>query len=221
MIKIAIIERIEDWEDDKPFNINFFLGTKYKEIFDELGILLIPVISEKYLDEICNMCDALIVTGSSNDVHPKYYNEEPIKGKEYKIDEYGLVKNIVQIFSNANKPILGICAGIQEINVIFGGTLNQKIPNHNLRDQSKHRIKLSQDSFLCEVYKSDTIEVNSYHQQSVKDLAPNFKITAISEDGIVEGIEKNNIVAVQWHPETLHDIKFFDGFIKKYINCEI
>lgn len=221
MIKIAIIERMEDCEDEKPFNIRFFLGNEYKEIFDELGILLIPVISEQNLNEICNMCDALIVTGSSNDVHPRYYKEEPIEGKEYKFDEYGLVKNIVQLFSTANKPILGICAGIQELNVIFGGSLNQKIINHNLKDQSKHKIKLSQDSFLYEVYKNNVIEVNSYHQQSVKDLAPNFKITATSEDGTIEGIEKDNIIAVQWHPEALHDMEFFKGFIKKYINNKL
>lgn len=96
-----------------------------------------------------------------------------------------------------NKPILGICAGIQEINVIFGGTLHQQIPNHYLRDNSKHEIHIMNDSFLYEVYKSNFMEVNSYHKQAIKNLAPNFKITAISADGIIEGIERDNIVAVQ------------------------
>lgn len=216
MMKIAIIGRIENYDEDKPFNKRYYLDNWFREIFDELGILLIPVLSEKNLNEIVNICDGLVVTGSANDVHPKYYGESPISDKKSDFDEYGLVKHIVELFSNANKPILGICAGIQEINVIFGGTLYQQIPNHSLRDGSKHRIKIKNNSFLYEVYKETEIKVNSYHKQAIKDLAPNFEITAISEDGIIEGIEKNNIVAVQWHPEVLYDMKIFEGFINKY-----
>lgn len=215
-MRIAIIERIENYEKDIPFNKRYYLDNCFREIFDELGILLIPVISEKNLEEIVNICDGLVVTGSANDVYPKYYGEEPINDKEYKFDEYGLVKNIVELFSNANKPILGICAGIQEINVIFGGTLHQVIPNHYLRDQSQHKVKIKNNSFLYEIYKEDLIEVNSYHKQAIKDLAPNFNATAISEDGIIEAIEKDNIVAVQWHPEVVYDMKIFRGFIEKF-----
>ena len=215
-MKIAIIQRLENNDENKPFNKRYYLDSSFKEIFDKLDILLIPIISENKLDEICNICDALVVTGSPNDVHPQYYGQQPIK--EYKFDEYSLVKNAVELFSNANKPILGICAGIQEINVIFGGTLNQDIPNHKLKDQSKHKVKLDIDSFLYEVYKDELIEVNSYHKQSVRDIAPKFKVTAISYDGIIEGIERDNIVAVQWHPEVLYDMKIFEKFIKKFLN---
>lgn len=215
-MKIAIVERIENNDEKEPFNRDYYLSDWFRKIFDELGILLIPVISEKNLNEIVDMCDGLVLTGSANDVHPKYYGDIPTK--EYKIDEYGLIKNIVELFSNANKPILGICAGIQEINVVFGGTLYQKIPNHYLRDQSHHTIKLNKNSFLYDIYKENQIEVNSYHKQAIKDLAPNFKITAISDDGIIEGIEKDNIIAVQWHPEVLFDIKLFKGFIEKFFN---
>ena len=217
-MKLAIIERIENYEEDKPFNKRYYLDSCFREIFDELDILLIPVISEKNLNQVCDICDGLIVTGSPNDVHPKYYGQQPMENKEYKYDEYGLVKNIVELFSKANKPILGICAGIQEINVIFGGTLYQEIPNHKLKDQSKHKLKIEKESFLYEVYGTDLIEVNSYHKQCVKDLAPNFKITAISEDGIIEGIEKDNIVAVQWHPEVLYDMELFKRFIEKFFS---
>lgn len=215
-MRIAIIERIRNEDKNKPFNKRYYLENWYKEIFDELEILLIPVISENKLEEITDMCDALILTGSANDVNPKYYGEEPIK--EYKYDEYGLVKNIVELFAKAGKPILGICAGLQEINVIFGGTLYQKIPNHFLRDQGKHYIKIMENSFLYDVYKTNSMDVNSYHKQAIKDLAPGFKITAVSEDGVIEGIEKGNIVAVQWHPEALFDIKIFKYFIERFLD---
>lgn len=217
MKKIAIIERIENYEEGRPFGKRYILNSSFKDIADELDILLIPVVSEKNLDEICDMCDGLILTGSKNDVYPSYYGQEPIIEKVYgEFDEYPLVREIVKLFSAQNKPILGICAGIQELNVIFGGTLNQLIPNHNLSDGSKHKVKLSKSSFLHQVYNNDYIEVNSYHKQSVKDIAPDFNITAISDDGIIEGIEKDNIIGIQWHPETLHDIKLFKEFLNMY-----
>lgn len=83
--------------------------------------------------------------------------------------------------------------------------------------QQNHLYYLD-NSFLYDVYKNTTIEVNSYHSQAIKDLAPNFKVTAISEDGIIEGIERENIVAVQWHPELVHDMKIFKEFISRFLN---
>lgn len=218
MKKVAIIERIEKYEDGRLFESRYILDSSFKKISDELDILLIPVVSDKNLDQICNMCDGLILTGSRNDVHPKYYNEQPIKEKKYDLfDEYSLVKSIVELFASNNKPIFGICAGIQELNVIFGGSLNQLIQNHNLKDKSKHSVKLDINSFLYKVYNTDYIEVNSYHSQSIKDLAPNFNVTAVSNDGTIEGIEKGNIIGVQWHPEVLHDVKLFKKFIEEFL----
>ena len=177
------------------------------------------MISEKNIEEISNICDGLILTGSANDVRPKYYNEEPIKDKKYdKFDEFPLVKKCVKEFNKQNKPILGICAGVQEINVIFGGTLFQSIPNHNLKDQSEHILNLEKASFLHKIYKKDKIKVNSYHKQAIKDIAPGFRIVARCDDGTIEGIEKDNIIGVQWHPESLLDMQIFEGFVKNFLN---
>ncbi|MDE6292075.1 MAG: gamma-glutamyl-gamma-aminobutyrate hydrolase family protein, partial [Bacilli bacterium] len=194
-----------------------YLDNWFKKIFDELNILLIPVLSDKHIDDIVSLCDGLVVTGSPNDIDPKYYGQELIEGKELKFDEFPFVKNVVKAFADVHKPILGICAGIQELNVIFGGSLYQSIDGHNLRDQSMHNINLDKESFLYEVYKDEKIDVNSYHRQAIKDLAEGFKVTALSNDGIIEGIERDNIVAVQWHPEALFDVKLFKDFIDKYI----
>lgn len=212
-MKIAIIERIKNEETSTPFNKTYYLSNYFQEIFEKYDILWIPVVSEQFTEEICEMCDGLLIPGSVNDVHPKYYNEQVIEGKEYKSDEFPPVKKVIELFSKHNKPILGICAGIQEINVVFGGSLNQLIENHNLNEQSKHTVEIKRDSLLYDIYKKDTMEVNSYHKQSVKDVAPNFKVTAISTDGIIEAIEKDNILAVQWHPEILYDMKLFEKFI--------
>lgn len=103
---------------------------------------------------------------------------------------------------------------MQELNVIFGGTLFQSIPNHNLKDQSNHMLNLEKDSFLHKIYKKDKIKVNSYHKQAIKDVAPGFRIVARCDDGTIEGIEKDNIIGVQWHPESVLDMELFEGFVK-------
>lgn len=212
-MKIAIIERIENNDNKKPFNKKFYLSSHFQEIFEKLDVLWIPIVSEQFSEEICEVCDGLLVTGSSNDVHPKYYNEKVLEGKKYKYDEFPMVKKAIDLFSKNNKPILGICAGIQEINVAFGGTLNQLIKNHNLRNQTKHKVEIKKNSILYDIYNKEEMDVNSYHQQSVKNVAPNFKITAISSDGVVEAIEKENILAIQWHPEVTNDMRLFEKFI--------
>lgn len=214
---LAIIERIEDIKSEEPFNNRYYLTNYFKEIFDELDILLLPVISENNLEKVCELCDGLIVTGSCIDINPKYYNEKPIPSKIYDIDEFRLDKKAINLFANNNKPILGICGGIQSINVCFGGSLNQHIENHDLGEKT-HNINIKENSFLYSVYKSNCMKVNSFHQQSIKNIAKDFNVTAVSDDGTIEAIENENIIGVQWHPEEMKDMKFFEKFIKKYLS---
>lgn len=216
-MKIAIIQRPENYEEDFPFNKRYYIDEHYKNIFDKLNILIIPVISEKNLEEIANICDALILPGSAVGVDPKYYNDVPFPGKKYKYDEYKLDKKIIDLFVERRKPILGICGGLQTLNVYFGGDLNQNILNHKLKDHTKHSVKIEPKSFLYEVYEKSEIQVNSYHRQAIRELAGNFKITAMSDDGIIEAIEDGNIIGVQWHPEILEDMKFFSMFVEKFM----
>lgn len=211
---LAIIERIENIKEKTPFNTRYYLTEHYKNIFDELDILLFPIVSNKNLEIVCNICDGLVVTGSCIDINPNYYNEEPIDDKKYDIDEFKLDKAIIELFSNAHKPILGICGGLQSLNVYFGGSLNQNINNHNLNDKL-HKINIKENTFLYEIYNSNTY-VNSFHHQSIKEVANGFNVSAKAEDGTIEAIEKDNIVGVQWHPERVNDLSFFRHFINKF-----
>ncbi len=212
---LAIIERIENIENEKPFNDRYFLTKHYKDIFDKLNILLFPIISEKNLETICSICDGLIITGSCIDIPPHYYNENPIDGKHYNIDEFKLDKSAIELFSNAHKPILGICGGLKSLNVYFGGSLNQKIENHNIKGKL-HPIHIMQNTFMSSIY-PENFNVNSYHTQSIKKVADHFTVSAIAEDGTIEAIENGNIVAVQWHPEQMNDIIFFKTFINTFL----
>lgn len=192
-----------------------YIPGEFKEVFDELGIAIIPIISDNQIDDIVDMCDALIVPGSYADTDPKYYNEEPLPTKNYDVDEYKFDRIAIEKFAKQNKPILGICGGHQEINVFFGGTLNQRIENHNF--EGTHKARITKDTFMYDTFKKDLIDINSYHYQSIKNVAPGFIVSAVSEDGVIEAIEKDNIICVQWHPEILHDMGFFSNFINKFV----
>ena len=104
--------------------------------------------------------------------------------------------------------------GLQSINVYFGGSLNQNINNHNLNDKL-HKINIKENTFLYEIYNNNEY-VNSFHHQSIKEVANGFNVSAIAEDGTIEAIEKDNIVGVQWHPERVNDLSFFRHFIDKF-----
>lgn len=125
---------------------------------------------------------------------------------------------IIKAFNNVNKPILGICRGIQAINVCFGGSLYQDIPYHKLSKEERHNVKFEKESFLYNCYNTEQMLINSLHHQAIKEVAKGFNVVAKSDDGIIEAIENKNIIAVQWHPEYMNDIKFFEYFINKICN---
>lgn len=216
---LAITERYEKFDDEKYFKENFYLNKYFKDIFEELDVLLFPVSSNTQLETVVNICDGLLVTGRSIDVNPKYYGEEAIEAtnlKDYNLEDE-LDFSLIKSFNKVNKPILGICAGIQSINVCFGGSLYQDIQNHSTEGKLKmHSINIEKDSFLEKCYKTNKLEVNSFHHQAINKVAQNFKVTATSEDGIIESIEYNKILGVQWHPEQMMDVEFFKKYIELY-----
>lgn len=196
--------------------------------------LLIPYTEDKnMIDDIISKLDGVVISGG-NDVDTFLYNQRPLGklGKIYpKRDEMEiyLVKKAIE----KNIPILGICRGMQIINVAMGGTLIQDIPSEsdeylshdiltNERYRPAHSIKIEKNSILSSVYTEETEYVNSYHHQAIKKLAQGLKITAWSEDGICEAVESTDknkfILAVQWHPEMMaaEDEKSLD-LIKRFV----
>lgn len=216
---LAITQRYEKWEDDKYFERKFCVSQYYKDIFEELNILLFPVASLTQLEKVVDLCDGLVVTGRSIDIDPKYYGEEAIEATklaDYHFEDE-LDFTLIRAFYEKNKPILGICAGIQSINVCFGGSLKQDILNHSCKEEVKmHSVQIEKESFLEKCYHTDRIQVNSFHHQAINQVAQGFRVTAISEDGIIEAIEKDKIVGVQWHPEQMGDVAFFRKYVELY-----
>jgi putative glutamine amidotransferase len=152
------------------------------------------------------------------DVDPLLYGEEPVPklGPVFpERDEYEIMA--VTLACLLGKPILGVCRGIQVINVAFGGTLWQDLSQRgkpqlqHYQDCQKyvlgHGVEIVPETILAGILGTGEIRTNSYHHQAVKDVAPGLSVAARTQDGIIEALEKRDsgILAVQWHPEMMTD----------------
>ena len=197
---------------------SFVPGT-YLDAVKQTGAVpvVIPVTTDvDALRRIVSKIDGLILTGG-DDVDPRYYKEDhqtPTLEIDSVRDIFDLT--LIKLATDRNVPVLGICRGLQLINVAFGGTLYQDIPsqyesssiNHKPttpRGEGVHAVAIEKGSTLSGILDGRTdLFTNSYHHQSVKMPAQGFVVTAKSPDGIVEAMEAyshRKVLAVQWHPE--------------------
>lgn len=171
-------------------------------------------------------CDGLLLPGGG-DMDPKFYGQERIPA----CGEPNLLRDaaeplLLRAFLAADKPVLGICRGIQVMNAVLGGDLYQDIKPfehlpHNGHWAKVHTVTVRRGTLLSRILGQDTVLVNSQHHQAVDRVAPGFTLAALSEDGIVEAIEKPDArfcLGVQWHPEWLSDAdpamqRLFDAFV--------
>ena len=171
-------------------------------------------------------CDGLLLPGGG-DMDSKFYGQERIPA----CGEPNLLRDaaeplLLRAFLAADKPVLGICRGIQVMNAVLGGDLYQDIKPfehlpHNDHWAKVHTVTVRRGTLLSRILGQDTVLVNSQHHQAVDRVAPGFTLAALSEDGIVEAIEKPDArfcLGVQWHPEWLSDADpamqgLFDAFV--------
>ena len=172
---------------------------------------------EEEISRLMELCDGFLFTGGQ-DVSPEIYGEKPLDGLKDFCSRKDVMERIVLSKAIAqDKPVLGICRGIQFINAALGGTLYQDIKaqygtktEHHMEppyDVPVHSVYILPDSPLGTLFGTATAQVNSYHHQAVKKLAPSLKAMAYSSDGLVEAAfrpESRFLWAVQWHPEFMY-----------------
>ncbi len=212
----GIIGIIPLYDDNKE---SLWLLPHYMNMLEDSHAMpiMLPLTQDKeILAKYFDLCDGILLTGG-HDVSPSIYNEivKPKCGKACLIRD-NMESFLLSKAIEEDKPLLGICRGLQLMNAALGGTLYQdllsefsKEINHTMKapyNRLVHNVSVIANTPLADIFVSDTLEVNSYHHQGIKDLSPQLKAMAIAEDGLIEAAyypNKKFILGVQWHPEHL------------------
>ncbi len=200
----------------------YFLRARYMRAIEDAGGIpvVLPLLSNRAgWRQVVAHVHGLLITGSGSDLAPEFYGERQRHkfarmSRERATMELGIAKAAYR----ADVPMLGICGGMQSINVALGGTLYQDIaaqlktpidhlPSHSAT-RTSHSVQVAPGSLLRRIAGKARMDVNSSHHQSVKKVASNLAQTAVAPDGVIEAIEAPDrafILGVQWHPEFLYE----------------
>jgi putative glutamine amidotransferase len=166
-----------------------------------------------------DQCDGIILSGGE-DVHPRFYHKEEYLEFCHEIDEKRdeFEWKVLEYTERNKLPLLGICRGLQVANVFFGGTLIPDIPSFGKFNHSKtgdadryHTVHIDPNSHLKTIFNASSGEINSAHHQSADLIGKGLVSNAVSQDGVIEGLERKNkdshsfLMLVQWHPERMND----------------
>jgi len=199
---------------------------------------LIPLVDDETLRGVYDALDAVFLPGGA-DIDPASYGTEPHPLCDKTDRERDRVELALARWAmEEGKPVLGVCRGMQLINLAAGGTLFQDIAEqlpgsikhdyfpfsgqHFTRDYLAHEVTVVERTRLAGVFGAGHLRVNSMHHQGVRDVGAGLVVSATAPDGLVEGLESDNghyVVGVQWHPEALTDNqvaarKLFDEFVQ-------
>ncbi len=223
----------KEWGGREP---TFFLNARYIRAIEELGgiPLVLPLHADRATRRrLLQQLDGLLLTGSGPDLPPSLYGERqryPFRTVSERRRNFEL--DIVHLAQQADLPLLGICGGMQAMNVAFGGSLIQDIASQvstaiqhrqqNRATNLSHAVAVTSGSLLRRIVRSISMRVNSSHHQSVKAVAPSLIASALAPDGIVEAIESpanRFFLGIQWHPEYLFDRhplhrRLFEAFLR-------
>ena len=215
---IGIMPTSNYLQTDDPFKDTYRYGNNYiKRIVDNGGIpYLIPYVDDKIIEDTLDMCDGLLLPGGNRVVNTNF--------------------DVIDYFYKNNKPILGICLGMQTLAMYSVNIENNELkriikkidngvdhwPVELYRDNVSslaHKVIVDKESKLYEIFKLEEMEVNSVHICTITDVGSKFKVSIKSSDGLIEGIEYDGddkyIIGVQFHPEVLDQ---YNNLFKEFIN---
>jgi putative glutamine amidotransferase len=216
----------------------FYLRRYYAEAVEGAGgaPVYIPLIPDRaYLSALCERLDGLVLSGSNSDLDPVYYDEEPhqrLGAVSPERDETDLI--LLEVAERRAMPVLGICFGMQSLNVARGGSLIQDLTSQmpeavkheqgQIINRPSHHIRIEARSLLAELAGSETARVNSSHHQAINKVGRDLRVIARAPDGVVEAIidtrQDRFILGVQWHPEIgWEKDKFSQAIFKKFIDA--
>lgn len=198
-----------------------------------------PVILPPHVESIDDLLDSLdgIIFSGGGDIDSSHWNEEP-HAEAYGFDEERdtfELQAIPKVVSR-DMPMLGICRGIQTVNVALGGSIVQDIPaqmpgtlqhrqhkDGKMRDTTSHAVTIKEgENILYQIVGDTTLETNSFHHQAIGNVGEGLEVVATAEDGVIEAVWNPGMtfgLAVQWHPEMLaanypDHAAIFEAFVK-------
>lgn len=221
-------DKLADYDNRSPIiaissNIideNSALHFAYSQAILDCGAtpIIIPAnINKNSLISIIDKVDGLLFSGGS-DIDASYFGEENLEALTEVVPERDYYEfMLLRAALDRGIPILGICRGVQLINIALGGSIYQDLPSqhptkalqHSINTNKHvgvHHVTIEKNSLLYKIVKTESLNVNSRHHQALKDVAPTLKVTARSSDNVIEAVEgypELKIMGVQWHPENM------------------
>ena len=198
-------------------------GDKYlralSQVSDVIPVIIPSLLSDQNIEQWISRLDGVFLTGAYSMVDPAHYQEERVD-RDYNYDamrDDTSFQTIAQLIKH-DLPLLGVCRGLQDINVALGGSLHQCVheveglfdhreeKSASLEEQyaDAHPVNLTAGGRLQKIFGADQVSVNSLHSQGIHQLGKGLVVEATALDGLVEAVRIESMtfgMAVQWHPE--------------------
>ena len=221
----ATLKQDVDCVAERPLGKFVRADLDYVEGVAEAGgvpVVLPPVVGVRGAEALLEGLDGLLLSGGS-DLDPGYYGESPVPELGVTLPERDAFEMALLEHALRRKiPILGICRGMQVLNVALGGTLYQDLPSQmdhmvllghrqeTPKWQPTHEVEVDGGSKVAEILGADELKVNSYHHQAIKKLASGLVAVAHAPDGVIEAVESGDlskrwVIGVQWHAEAMRE----------------
>jgi putative glutamine amidotransferase len=217
---------------------SWVMSQRYVQSLTEAGAIpwLIPLVDDEALRGVYEELDGVFLPGGA-DIDPASYGTDP----HPLCDKTDPARDRVELLLakwalEDGKPMLGVCRGMQLINIAAGGTLYQDIREqlsgsikHDYfpfgderyeRDYLAHEVKIEPNARVARFLGAGSVRVNSMHHQGIRDVGRGLRVTAVAPDGLIEGLESDNghyVVAVQWHPEALAQDKGMRALFRDFV----
>lgn len=219
---IGVIPALDEAQKLPHSRSTHYLRRTYTQVLSEVGAVPLILNIDMPIQSVLELCDGIVISGGE-DIDPSMYGEAPLKvpGKLREPVERAIwERKLIDACDTTGMPILGICYGMQLLNIHYGGTLYQDIPleipesiSHEL---AHHDVEFTRD-FLG-YGAGDVRDVESRHHQAVHDLAPGFEVCAVAPDGVIEAIKNERHFGMQWHPESdLTGIHVYRAFVEQCV----
>lgn len=197
-----------------------YLRHEYMDMIASAGATPLILHPAMGVETITDLCAGVVISGGE-DIEPHFYGAEPRPSTRFNEPKQRFIweMELIEACDKTNTPILGICYGLQRLNVHYGGSLIQDIPTAipvNIgHDKTEHEVTFL-DEFLS---MNGTHVVASRHHQAIDRLAKGFSVTATAQDGIIEAIIGHGHFGMQWHPES--DVTGFHVYQSFVRHCQL